>query len=75
MEGLEPEPGVSWGFSYTQWLSPPYQGGFGSQVAGAKALRVGSELVLFPLSVKQWHLQPSPCITVPARGRDDMVRV
>ena len=26
MEGLEPEPGVSQGFSYAQWLTVSYQG-------------------------------------------------
>ena len=25
-EGLEPEPGASWGFSYAQWHSLPYWG-------------------------------------------------
>ena len=39
------------GVSFAQWPGPPYRGEVGSQVAGAEALRVGSELALFPLSV------------------------
>ena len=53
-------------FSFVQWLSLPYVGwvsNFCSQVAGAEALSVGSELIPFPVSVcsalsQQWHLHP-----------------
>ena len=59
--GLQPAPGISKGLSYAQCPSPPYWGGGGSEVAGAEALRIRSELVPFPLSVHsppswQWHL-------------------
>ena len=65
MEEIEPEPGASRSFP-SPLLSGhhhPIRDGVGSQGAGAEALRVGSKLVLFPLSVcppSSWqqHLQP-----------------
>ena len=53
---LGPKPGVSWSFS-APWPTLPYQRCSQSQGAGAKALRVRSELVLVPLCV---HSPPLP---------------
>lgn len=51
--GARVEPSVSWGFpsAHTTLLG----GGVSSQIAGAEALRIGSELAPFPLSVCSPH--------------------
>lgn len=51
MEGLEPEPGVSQGFSILNGCHHPIGIRIGSQGARAEVLRVRCELVSFPLSV------------------------
>ena len=51
MKGLKAEPGVSQGFSSLSGQHHPMRVGSESQGAGAEALRVGSQLVLFPVSM------------------------
>ena len=51
MVKLKQEPVLSKVLSSAQWSSLPSQVKFGSQVAGPEALRVGSKLATFSLSI------------------------
>lgn len=63
IEGLKPEPVVNRVSPILHGCDHPNRGGGRSQGAGVEAVRVGSELIPFSLSVHslpswQWHLHP-----------------
>ena len=66
MEGLEPEPHVSWASPVISGCHHPLRGRIRSQSVGAEALRARSELILFLLSMRS---PPLPTTTPsPQRG-------